>query len=166
MELTDYIRVASVVCEKMHQLTGRICSCQGLLKVARNVEKEGWMNLKEAFILSSPGKVYTAQHAGQQRLQMPLAAIAIGSQEKGNRKLVLVQKQQFVNYTIFQSLLSKSVESKKEDSISKEQMKKLVNLAESEAERERLRFAVVKGSGISNEKARSIYGFHNMSVRS
>jgi len=50
--------------------------------------------------------------------------------------------------------------------MSKEQMKKLLDLAESEAERERLRFAVVKGSGMSSEKARSVYGFHDMSKRS
>ncbi|KAK3748500.1 hypothetical protein QZH41_000350 [Actinostola sp. cb2023] len=45
-------------------------------------------------------------------------------------------------------------------------MKTLLSLAESEAERERLRFAIVKGSGMSDEKARSIYGFHDMDKRS
>lgn len=166
MELSDYIKVASVVCEKMHQLTDACCSCQGLLKVARHIVREGWMNLKEAFHLSSPGKSYTPKHARQKLLQMPLAAIAIGTREKGNLRLILVQKQQFVNYTILQSLLSKSLESKKEEYFSKEEMKKLFTLAESEAERERLRFAIVKGSGMSDMKARSIYGFHNMSFRS
>jgi len=114
MELVDYIKVASVVCVERHQPTGMRCSCQGLLKVARHIVKEGWINLKDAFILSSPGKVYSPLHARQKLLQMPLAAIAIGNPQQGNHRLVLVQKQQFVNYKIFQSLLSKSVEFIKE----------------------------------------------------
>ena len=44
-------------------------------------------------------------------------------------------------------------------------MKKLLNLADSEAEREQLRFAVVRGAGMSTEKARSVYGFHDMTTR-
>lgn len=37
--------------------------------------------------------------------------------------------------------------------MSKEQMKKLLNLADSEAEKEQLRFAVVRGAGMFTEKA-------------
>ena len=84
---------------------------------------------------------------------MPLAAVAVGNQKQVTRRLVLVQKQQFVNYKMFQS---------QKECMSKEQIKKLLDLAESEAEREKLRFAVVKGSGMSSEKACSIYGFHDM----
>ena len=50
--------------------------------------------------------------------------------------------------------------------MSKEQIKNLLDLAGSEAEREQLRFAVVKGYGMSSEKACSVNGFHDMSKRS
>lgn len=50
-------------------------------------------------------------------------------------------------------------------SFSKDQMKKLLCLSESEAERERLKFAVFKSSGMTNEKARTVYGFHAMDRR-
>ena len=136
MELTDYIKVASFVCDQTHGQCGEGCSSQGLLKVARHIEKEGFMHLKEAFVLSSPGKVYSALHARQKLLQMPLAAVAIGNHQKGTRRLVLVQIQQFVNYKIFQSLLTKSTEDLKSKCFSKHQMKKLLCLAESEVERE------------------------------
>ena len=135
MELTDYVKLASFICEKLHQSTGGPCTCQGLLNVSRHIGKEGWMNLKRAFILSSPGKVYVALHARQKLLQMSVAATAVESQGKGNRRFVLVPKQKSVNYRILQSLLSKSVKSNNEDRISKEQINKLLNLAESEAER-------------------------------
>ena len=39
MELTDYIKVASVVCAQRHQPTGMLCFCEGLLKVARCIER-------------------------------------------------------------------------------------------------------------------------------
>lgn len=164
MELTDYIKVASVVCAEKYQPAGSLCSCEGLIKVARCIEQEGWMNLKEAFILSSPGRVYSSVHTRQKLLQMPLAAIAVGNQKQGTQRLFLVRKQQFVNYKIFQSLQSTLVESQKE-CMSKEQMKKLLNLADSEAEKEWLRFAVVRGAGMSTKKARSVYGFHDMTTR-
>ena len=44
-------------------------------------------------------------------------------------------------------------------SISKEEMKKLLYLADGEAERERLKYAVVKSSGLSGTKAKTYYGF-------
>ena len=114
-------------------------------------------------MLSSPVRVYSSVHARQRLLQMSLAAIAVGSQKQGTRRLFLVRKQQFVNYKIFQSLQSTLVESQKE-CMSKEQ-KKLLNLADIEAEREWLRFAVVRGAGMSTEKARSVYGFNDMTTR-
>ena len=123
MELIDYIKVASFVCDQTHGQSGEGCSCQGLLKVARHIEKEGFMYLKDAFVLSSPGKVYSALHARQKLLQMPLAAVAIGNHQKRTRRLVLVQKQQFVNYKVFQSLLTKSTEDLKRECFSKDQMK-------------------------------------------
>ena len=121
------------------------------------------MNLKEAF-MSSPGRVYSSLHACQKLLQMPLAAVAVGNQKQGTRRLVFVQKQQFLNYKIFQSLQSKLVDSQKE-CMSKQQMKKLLDLAASEAESEWPRFVVVKESKMSSEKACSVYGFHDMSKR-
>ena len=46
--------------------------------------------------------------------------------------------------------------------MSKEELQKLLKLAESESERERLKYAVVKSSGLSNRKARSLFGIDDM----
>ena len=43
--------------------------------------------------------------------------------------------------------------------LSKTEVKKLLDLAESESEREHLKYAVVKSLGISNSKAKTVYGF-------
>ena len=165
MDLIDYIKVASFVCDQTHGQSGEGCSCQGLLKVARHIAKEG-------FVLSSPGKcillcmpVKNCCKCPWSQLQMPLVAVAIANHQKGTGRLVLVQKQQFVNYKIFQSLLTKLTEDLKGECFSKDQMKKLLCLAESEAKRERLRFSIVKSSGMTNEKARTVYSFHAMDKR-
>ena len=44
-------------------------------------------------------------------------------------------------------------------------MKKLLNLGESESERKRLKYAVVKSSGISSTKAKAVYGFNDMTSK-
>lgn len=46
MELIDYIKVACFVCDQTHGQSGEGCSCQGLLKVARHIGKEGFVYLK------------------------------------------------------------------------------------------------------------------------
>jgi hypothetical protein len=78
---------------------------------------------------------------------------------------VVVPKQQSINYTIFQSLLEKSLESPKVESLCKDKVAELLFLAESEAEKERLRCVIVKASSLSTTQARKIYGFHDMDKR-
>ena len=46
--------------------------------------------------------------------------------------------------------------------MSKEELQKLLNLAESESERERLKYAVVKSSALSNREAKSLFGIDDM----
>lgn len=57
------------------------------------------------------------------------------------------------------------MEFKKEEYFFKEEMKKFFIFVESEVERERLCFVIVKGFGMLDMKVWSIYGFYNMSFR-
>ena len=65
-------------------------------------------------------------------------------------------------------LLNKVVQSNsqnKETIVSKKELMSLFNLAESESEKERLKYLAVRSSGISARKAQKIYGFHNVHKR-
>jgi len=65
-------------------------------------------------------------------------------------------------------LLNKVVQSNgqnKETIVSKKELMSLLNLAESESEKERLKYLAVRSSGISARKAQKIYGFHNVHKR-
>ena len=148
-----------------HNKFNQKCSCDGLIRVAKLIERNGFMKLKEAFELSSLGRSYTSSHVCQKLLQMPLAAIGIGNQAKGTFCFVVVEKQPTINYHLLQSLVEKNLESHEVETLSKNEMKKLLFLAESKAEKERLRYAITKASSLSSTKACEKFGFHNMDKR-
>ena len=166
LTLPEYVEVKRFVCLNRHKNAGKKCSCDCLIKVAEYIQRKGYMELKDAFQLSCPKLTsYTALQARQKLLQMPLAAIRIGNPAQGTLHYVVVAKQQSINYTVFQSLLEKSLESSKVVTLSKGKMTELLFLAESEAEKERLRYAVVKSSSLSSTQARRIYGFRDINRR-
>ena len=69
------------------------------------------------------------------------------------------------NYAVFQSLLNEVIEKtagSRASFVTKEEMKNLLTLAESDAKKERIKYAVVKSAGMSAEKAQKVFGFHNM----
>ena len=162
LNLSEYVKVKSFLCNTRHTQHDKKCSCEGLIKVANFIERNGYMKLKEAFMLSSPGATYTSLHARQKLLQMPLTAIGIGSQAEGNFFFVIVPKQQSINYDVFRSLLEKTLQSRKVEMLSKEKVREILFLAESEAERKRLRCTIVKASSLSSRQALRMYGFHDM----
>ena len=63
------------------------------------------------------------------------------------------------------TLLEKNLELLKVVTLSKDKMTELLFLAESEVEKEKLRYAVVKSSSLSSTQARRIYGFYDMNRR-
>ena len=95
---------------------------------------------------------------------MPLAALLI-KQHKSN-VVYLVSKNS--NLTVARSMLGKfhSADSEgKENYMTKTCIKELLKAAESDAERERITFAISQASGPSKTKLRELYGFQELSKR-
>ena len=160
LTLSQYIEVRSSVCSAEHQ---KLCTiCDGLLRVAKVVEEEGFLKLKDAFKLCSPGATYKVENARRKLLQMPLAAVGVGSVAKGTFCYYLTAKQESISYSVLQSLLNKTVSYGASNvALSKEEMKKLLYLANGdEAQKEYIKYAVIKSSGLSATKAKAIYGIH------
>ena len=156
------------VCSNVHKRHGREClpNCEGLLNVANIVNEEGFIKLKHAAKLCSSNFKYTPAHARRKMLKMPCAVIGTGSLIEGISCLYLVEKQNPVNLYVLQSLLKEAcIKKQTNEGLTKEDMKKLLNLAESESERKRLKYAVVKSSGISSTKAKAVYGFNDMTSK-
>lgn len=90
---------------------------------------------------------------------MPLAVFGAGVSAHGTFKLFIVEKSIPAKLYLMQALINRTfTEETSVQSLSKENFQKLLNLAESESERERLKYAVAKSSGLSNTKVKSIYG--------
>ncbi len=156
----------SHVCQKEHK---QPCSArQGMIIVANTVIKDGFMTLKSAFKLVSPNVLqYKAPQVRRKILRMPLACVGVGDRSKGNYSFFIVEKQETVNYTVFQTLLAKASDkpSLSETGLSKNELKELLYLAESESQREMLKYVAIKASGLSNSKAKKDYGICDIQKR-
>lgn len=139
-----------------------------MIKVGEKILNEGFIKLKDAFIMSSPGVSYTSLHARRKLLQMPLVSIGVGDKKKGTYCLYLVEKQPTVHYKVLKSLLNKLIQSQCSQTpinISRETVDGLLKLAESDAEKHRLKYAIVKAAGLSSSRAKNVYGFNDMSSK-
>ena len=158
LSLKQYKDVRLFVCKKEHSQP--CATCEGMVKVVDKVLACGFIPLKSAFMLSSPGVSYKASFARRKLLRMPMACLGVGDLKQGSYSYYLVEKQNTVDYQIFQTLLTKSVANSctHEVKLSKEELTDLLRLAESESEKEMLRYVAVKAAGLSNTKAKEVYG--------
>lgn len=160
LTLREYVNARTSICANLHKLHSNKClhNCEGLLKVANIVIKEGFVKLKHAAELCSPNVKCTSAHARRKLLQ-----IGIGSIPEGTFCLYLVEKQSSAALYVLQSLIKETYMKKTtRKGLTKEEMKMLLNLTESESERNRLKYAVVKSTGLSSTKAKAMYGFDEM----
>ena len=135
-----------------------------MAKVASYILKHGFISLKDTFALSSLGIMYTSLHARRKLLRMPLAAIGVGKM-KAKFQYYLIEKGS-VRYELFQCFTNKLLENSKSienGSLSKADFKKLLQLAESDSEKERLKFVAAKagvecvhGFRMSNKRKKKV----------
>ena len=157
--LKEYIEARSFVCKTHHKQPRE--KCCGLLQVAGTVLEKGFMALKSAYEIAHPGTTYESTLPKRYLMQMPLASIGAGSLRQGNYCIFIVEKQDVVKYKVIQSLLNNWLESRVAEPPlpSKEKVNNLLELADSEAERKRLQYAIVNAAGLFNKKVKSKYGF-------
>ncbi|KAL9983134.1 hypothetical protein ACROYT_G005266 [Oculina patagonica] len=135
-----------------------------ILKVAKEVTSKGFVKVRDAFELCSPGVKYSSFQARRMLLQMPLAVIGVGTLKEETFCLYLVEKCKPPNLFIMQTLIKEATLHKSStQKMTQDEMKKLLALAESESERKRLKYAVVKSAGMSNTKAKRVYGVSGVS---
>ena len=162
MTLAEYVHTRTLVCERCHK---KPChGCYRILKVAKEVTSKGFVKLRDAFELCSPGVKYSSFQARRMLLQMPLAVFGVGTLKEETFCLYLVEKCKPPNLFIMQTLITEATLHKSStQKMTQDEMKKLLALAESESERKRLKYAVVKSAGMSNTKAKRVYGVSGVS---
>lgn len=158
-----YIR--SLECKAKHKQPCVLCN--GLLRVAKVVDKEGFIQLSEAFKLAFPSQTYRTNIARERFLQMPLACIRFGELKAGNSCWYLVAFVEGVDYDKFACFTDALLANKTTTSkISKSEIRALVGLAQSDRERELIKCSVFKASGLTPTAARRHFGFDSMNERS
>ena len=134
--------------------------------MAQAILTKGFLKLADAFKLCSPNVTYKPFHARRKLLQMPLSIVGAGSHKEGTFCLYLLKQLRPANLHIVQTLMEEACKHKQiHQAMGRKEVEKLLNLAESESEKERLKYAITKSSGISNTKAIGVYGFSNLTEK-
>lgn len=164
LSLHDYIHTRSLYCNTQHM---QPCSeCTGMLSIANTVARNGYCRLSVSFKKAFPTLSYKTDIARQRVLRMPLACIRLGSTEKGTSAWYLTEYIEGVNYQKFACFAETLVRSEcSTPTIHKAEVKALLGLAQSDRERELIRYSVFKASGVSSTKARKSFGFERMNHR-
>ena len=125
-----------------------------MLSVAHSVIKEGYCMLSQAFKLAFPHQVYKTDIARQRFLQMPVACIRVGTPQSGKLAWFLVQYVEGVNFAHFAEVLFTANKPSQSTGISKSGINALLGLAQSDMERELIRYSLFKASGLTSTGAR------------
>ncbi len=136
-----------------------------MIEVATIVSQSGYIMLRDAFQIVSLGVSYTAERARRKLLQMPLAAVRVGKPSNGNSYAILTERFKDERVGVLVNTMIQAQHQQVPKKLDKGCVRMLLKLAQSDRERECLKYAVVKASGISATEARRRYGFENMTTR-
>ena len=158
LSLKDYITVRKLHCKMHHKQP--CMSCEAMLSIAETVSSSSFITLSEAFKAAFPKQKYKPDIARQRLLQMPLVCIHLDVWFLVEFVEGVDYKQFFHFVTALQSTKSSTT------TISASEVKSILSLAQSDRERELLRYSVCKASGLSSTAARKVFGFQGMTERS
>lgn len=137
-----------------------------MINAAEMVLNDGVVSLSLLFKASFPNVTYHSVNAKRRLLQMPLVIFRVKKSEKRQSELFVMEKAEGFNYQGLISFLNKSLSQKsRPQGITREEIKQLLKITQSDRERECIRYAVYKASGATPTEARRLYGFDNMRTR-
>ena len=139
-----------------------------MFQVAKTVLDSGFCTLPDAFKVVSPNVAYNAERARRKLLHIPLVAVRVGQPESGQSMTLLLEFFSQVDYTkmsLVINSMAKSIQGNDCSGIENSTLLALLSMAQSDRERETLRYVVYKASGITSIKARKLYGFEKMNSR-
>lgn len=165
LSLSEYTEALMTHCSYVHS---KPChKCERLLHVAGIVLEQGYCSLSKAFSVAAPGIKYNVSRARSLLLQMPLVSVGIGNPAKGCSFTILMEKYSGVDYAKMGAILNglTTTQSPVGTSLEKSTVKMLLSIAKSDRERECVRYAVYKASGMTPTSVRRLYGFERMQAR-
>ena len=161
MSLSDYMQAQKLVCSIRH--ISKQCHCAHMQQVGGIILNEGFIHLRQAFNMVSSDVSYTAECARRELLQIPVVSVRVGNPEKGMSFTILLEHCLGVDYSRMGLIINRmDVPSSPSHNLEKSCVQMLLNMAQSDRDRQCIKYAIYKASEISATKARHLYGFRNM----
>lgn len=165
LTLTEFILACKANCLESHSRTG--CKeCESMITAAEIVQREHIFPLASVYKEAFPTVTYQSESAKKRLLKMPLACIRVGKVSDGTAQLLVMELVTGLDYRKIQQMCAKvkSVSSAAH-ALSKDEVKRVLSLAQSECEKECLRYAMYKSYGLTPSGARRRFGFERMGER-
>ena len=151
LSLKEYCWVCEEYCLQRHDQQ-KCTECRGMVKAA-NLIHFGFYPLSCVFRSCFPGVTYSSATAKCKLLKMPLAAITLGSPSSGTSEVYLMEAVQGVDYLKLIEFLESKMSKGMMPGLTKQQVKDLLCFAQSDRERETLRYTVCHASGLTSSGA-------------
>ena len=167
LSLHEYCIARRSFCSSFHG--NRVCTeCPQMIKAAMIVMDNGVCTLSSVFREVFPDVTYNSSNAKRRLLQLPLAAFRIHELSSGKAEVNLIEAVKGVDYVRFQHALTAcaSKQASSSPALTKNELKQLLTLAQSNRERELVRYTAFKASGLTVTGAKRHYGLENMTERS
>ena len=128
---------------------------------------DDYVKLSTAFCSALPDVTYDAINAKHKLLKMPIAALRVDNTASDSFCVYIFEHSESVNYHQLLQLLNHYHENSSSSSVSitKADIRDILSLTTSDKERELVRYAVWKASGLSATGAARHFGFQEMTKR-
>lgn len=167
LSLAEYCEVRTQYCLLRHDQQ-KCFECRSLVRAGQMILSDGICSLAQVFKTAFPCIDYHSSHAKQRLLQMPVAVFRVGAPTSGRSELLVMELVQGVDYqklALFLNARCSPTSTKATPNLTKCELKQLLSFSQSDRERESIRFAVYKASGLSVTAARKLWGLENMTER-
>ena len=140
--------------------------CDSMISAGRAVLENGVLPLRTVFRTYFPDVTYHSVNAKRLLLQMPLAAVHLQSKGDKRGELFLMEFIKDLDYEKVIGFLNHEFDKTLgKKTLTKEDVRSILTLAQSDRERETISYAVYKASGITPNQAQKHFGLSNMVPR-
>ncbi|CAH3028864.1 unnamed protein product [Porites evermanni] len=162
LSVADYIICKERNRNKLHNVNGgvSVCSkCWGLVSVVKEIQEKGMVKVSETLKKYFSGNTYSSEEAVRKFMSLPVVIFELGDASKRTQTLYMIERHAGVDYIKYVELLRSASggidTSCSSNSINKEKLKALCELASSEKDRKLIKYAMC--GDFSNKTAKK-YG--------
>ena len=165
LSLEEYCCVCQYLCSQSHAQF-QCKECPAYVLAAKMILKEKLCTLSAVFKGCFPHIRYKTDSAKRCLMCMPLASIRVGEPSSGKSQTFVMELVPNADYNMVRHILMRFQPLATRKELCKEEVQDLLNLAQTHREKECLRYAIFKSSGMTPHAAHKKFGFTNMKAKS